>query len=143
MKKKYRNLFIGLGFPICSILALSMISCKKNETSEEQPNNDAVIKQEIDRINNLDLSLKSLNLFKNQLNSNTVLNEINGFSKFDTALDNYVYVVIDDSLINPKVTNVIEKETGKSVCSIMYLTTERYNWMIEIMERWFKETNTK
>ena len=41
MKKKYRNLFIGLGFPICSILALSMISCKKNEPSEDQPNNDA------------------------------------------------------------------------------------------------------
>ena len=81
MKKKYRNLFIGLGFPICSILALSMISCKKNETSEEQNNNDTVIKQEIDRINNLSLSLKSLNLFKNQLNSNNVLNEINGFSK--------------------------------------------------------------
>lgn len=40
MKKKYRNLFIGLGFPICSILALSMISCKKNEPSEDQPNND-------------------------------------------------------------------------------------------------------
>ena len=39
MKKKYRNLFIGLGFPISSILALSMISCKKNETSEEKPNN--------------------------------------------------------------------------------------------------------
>ncbi|MBR3832425.1 MAG: hypothetical protein IKJ72_02215, partial [Mycoplasmataceae bacterium] len=81
MKKKYRNLFIGLGFPISSILALSMISCKKNETSEEQSNNDTVIKQEIDRINNLTLSLKSLNLFKNQLNSNNVLNEINGFSK--------------------------------------------------------------
>ena len=81
MKKKYRNLFIGLGFPICSILALSMISCKKNETSEEQSNNDVVIKQEIDRINNLNLSLKSLNLFKNQLNSNNVLDNINGFSK--------------------------------------------------------------
>lgn len=81
MKKKYRNLFIGLGFPISSILALSMISCKKNETSEEQSNNDVVIKQEIDRINNLNLSLKSLTLFKNELNSNTVLDNINGFSK--------------------------------------------------------------
>ena len=81
--------------------------------------------------------------FDIELLSPTLHPEIDGFSKFDNALDNYVYVVIDDSLINPKVTNVIEKETGKSVCSIMYLTTERYNWMIEIMERWFKETNTK
>ena len=88
--KKYKNLFIGLGFPISSVLALSIISCKKSEVKQEEILTK--LNSENERINKLDISLKSITLFKNQLNSNNILDNIEGFTKnkdFDYSINSF------------------------------------------------------
>lgn len=88
--KKYKNLFIGLGFPISSVLALSIISCKKSEVKQEEILTK--LNSENERINKLDISLKSKTLFKNELNSNTILDNIKGFTKnkdFDYSINSF------------------------------------------------------
>lgn len=73
------------------------------------------------------------------LASSTLSSENNGFYKLDNVLDNDVYIIKDESVINPKVTNIVHKQSGKSVCSILYLTPERYDWMTQIIDRYFDE----
>ena len=90
--KKYKNLFIGLSLPISLTLLPIIVSCKKNEASEEQTNNDVVVKQEIDRINNLKLSLNTTLLFKDQITKDNLLTYINGLIKnnnFDYSIDQF------------------------------------------------------
>ena len=73
------------------------------------------------------------------LASSSLHPEGNEYYKLDNILGNDIYIIKDETLINPKVTNIIDKRSDTSVCSILYLTPERYNWMIEIIDRFFQE----
>ena len=93
--KKYKNLFIGLSLPISLTLLPIIVSCKDNKTKVENNVEQEIsnkLDQEVTRINNLNLSLNTTLLFKDQINKDNLLTHINGLIKnnnFDYSIDQF------------------------------------------------------
>ena len=93
--KKYKNLFIGLSLPISLTLLPIIVSCKDNKTKVENNVEQEIsnkLEQEVTRINNLNLSLNTTLLFKDQINKDNLLTHINGLIKndnFDYSIDQF------------------------------------------------------